>query len=692
VCVRCALWASPLVAALADAPAASQPPAAPPTALPPRPPSLFAPPVAPGGPAPLGVAADWTEHRSPDGRAYWHNGRSGASSWEKPRELLSAVERAETSTPWREHASPDGKPYYYHTVSKESSWTLPEALRVAREAAARAEAVRLGAPMPAQQQQQPPAQQPPAQPQQPQRPPPAAPAPAPAPQVHVRSAAEALLGAAPVAAPAPVHYASEAEAREAFLALLQEAGVGADGSWDKAMRTLVHDPRYGALTSLAKRKAAFNDFVTQRARQEREERRGRERAARAALRAAVEEALTAGLLPAEGAAAVRLRDAERLLAGDPRVALAAAAGLDAREREAAVAEAVAEHQQRLRDAAQAARDACLASFRQALEALAPAVGPETPWRRAQEALGEPAGALWLGGLSRSERLDAFADWARQRQREQQEAAAVARDAQRRQEREARKAFTQLLAAAAAQGRLTARSSWRDFAAACGGEPAYLAVCANAQGSRPRELFQDAVDELGDALSADAQAVAAALGERLQAAPDAPLQEVTSLLSAAGGRAAGVSTQSLELILGDVRAQKEGHAAKQAKRARRAAEDFAAMLRSRALPVGAAWESVRAEVAGEAAYVALEDEAQRRGLYEVHALLLAASGAEPGEVVALQPAEGKGRKEKKRRKRSRSRERKKERDSKSKRRRSRSSSSSSSRSRRKGRGRDRRSHS
>jgi len=154
----------------------------------------------------------------------------------------------------------------------------------------------------------------------------------------------------------------------------------------------------------------------------------------------------------------------------------------------------------------------------------------------------------------------------------------------------------------------------------------------------------------------------------------------------------VSTQSLELILGDVRAQKEGHAAKQAKRARRAAENFAAMLRSRALPVGAAWESVRAEVAGEAAYVALEDEAQRRGLYEVHALLLAASGAEPGEVVALQPAEGKGRKEKKRRKRSRSRERKKERDSKSKRRRSRSSSSSSSRSRRKGRGRDRRSHS
>jgi hypothetical protein len=56
---------------------------------------------------------------------------------QKPKELMSAQERAEASTPWREHAAPDGRKYFYNKDTKESKWTLPDELRVRAHAHSR---------------------------------------------------------------------------------------------------------------------------------------------------------------------------------------------------------------------------------------------------------------------------------------------------------------------------------------------------------------------------------------------------------------------------------------------------------------------------------------------------------------------------------------------------------------------------
>ncbi|XP_062019148.1 pre-mRNA-processing protein 40A isoform X3 [Rosa rugosa] len=82
-------------------------------------------------------ATDWQEHMATDGRRYYFNRSTRQSSWEKPLELMTPLERADASTVWKEYTSADGKKYYYNKVTRESKWTIPEELKLAREQAQR---------------------------------------------------------------------------------------------------------------------------------------------------------------------------------------------------------------------------------------------------------------------------------------------------------------------------------------------------------------------------------------------------------------------------------------------------------------------------------------------------------------------------------------------------------------------------
>ncbi|CAM8979235.1 unnamed protein product [Rhodiola kirilowii] len=80
-------------------------------------------------------SSDWQEHTATDGRRYYYNRKTKQSSWEKPLELMTPIERADASTVWKEFSTPDGKKYYYNKVTKQSKWTIPEELQLAREKA-----------------------------------------------------------------------------------------------------------------------------------------------------------------------------------------------------------------------------------------------------------------------------------------------------------------------------------------------------------------------------------------------------------------------------------------------------------------------------------------------------------------------------------------------------------------------------
>ncbi|MCD7472784.1 hypothetical protein HAX54_014146 [Datura stramonium] len=77
--------------------------------------------------------SDWIEHTSRNGKKYYYNRRTRISSWEKPLELMTEMERADASTDWREFTSPEGRKYYYNNVTRKSKWKMPDEVKLARE-------------------------------------------------------------------------------------------------------------------------------------------------------------------------------------------------------------------------------------------------------------------------------------------------------------------------------------------------------------------------------------------------------------------------------------------------------------------------------------------------------------------------------------------------------------------------------
>lgn len=69
--------------------------------------------------------SDWAEHKDPtSGRTYYHNAKTGATSWEKPAGF-GAASTADASA-WTAVKDPSsGKTYYYNASTGQTSWEVP---------------------------------------------------------------------------------------------------------------------------------------------------------------------------------------------------------------------------------------------------------------------------------------------------------------------------------------------------------------------------------------------------------------------------------------------------------------------------------------------------------------------------------------------------------------------------------------
>jgi len=164
-------------------------------------------------------ASAWTEHTHSDGRRYYYNKVTKASSWDKPDVLKSKEEQLNT-TSWKEYKTADGRDYFFNPVTKQSVWEMPPELKRLR-----------------QEQQEESEEE----------------------KEEEKEEEE--------------EWKTPEEKRAAFRELLEEKDVKVNMKWEEASKLINEDRRFNALASAGERKQEFAVYITQKKKREKEQER-----------------------------------------------------------------------------------------------------------------------------------------------------------------------------------------------------------------------------------------------------------------------------------------------------------------------------------------------------------------------------------------------------------------------------------
>ncbi|CAL0300387.1 unnamed protein product [Lupinus luteus] len=605
---------------------------------------------------------------------FYYNKKTKLSSWEKPYELMTLVERVDASTNWKQYSSPDGRKYYYNKVTKESKWLIPEELKLARAQVEKAavngtypEAILI------------PHSQPSACPQVVEATPgadissltapgdptspvsvapvgtaftnnlqpeitsgsPAFPSVVPqtgtkveeveAPENTVKpsdagvgrdgasvtdiNTAKTLMDGAnnisvqytqgsadgvpaedkedgktdssrektddvasetKAVEPEPLVYVNKMGAKDAFKALLESVNVGSDWTWDRTMRVIINDKRYGALRTLGERKQAFNEYLNQRKKQEVEEKRMKQKKAREDFKKMLEEST-------ELTSSTRWSKAVPIFENDERFK-AVERDRDRRDMYDSFMEDLGNKE---RARAQVERKQNLMEFRMFLESC-DFIKASTQWRKVQDRLEADERC---SRLQKIDRLEIFQDCLHDLAKEEEEQKKIQKEELRKTERKNRDEFRKLMEEHVAAGILTAKTNWRDYHSKVKDLPAYIAAASNTSGSIPKDLFEDVVEEL----------------EKQYNEEKSRIKDAVKLA---------------KLVFDELLERAKEKEEKEAKKRKRLADDFFHLLSSiKDITASSKWEDYRPLIEDSQEFRSIGDENLCKGLFEEYIIQL-----------------------------------------------------------------------
>ncbi|XP_010557530.1 PREDICTED: pre-mRNA-processing protein 40B isoform X2 [Tarenaya hassleriana] len=635
---------------------------------------------------------DWVEHTSTDGRRYFFNKRTKQSTWEKPFELMTQLERADASTNWKEHTSPDGRKYYYNKVTKQSTWSIPEELKIAREQLEKASV------------------------QGPQLEASVNVSKMPSTSIMAFSAASVLssqvslmpstsisnekpVASSELAASACgssslienadeiqlnadsstsqlldntatagasaaetksiaeivdkdkistenfrasdgpsaddvkqdcrsepkgsekntmdgenidsqfegeriqkelVSYANKLEVTDAFKSLLESANVGSDWTWEQAMRVIITDKRYGALRTLGERKQAFNEFLIQKKIEEAEERRVKQNKKCEEFKKMLEECME--LTPS-----TRWSKAVNMFEGDERFK-----ALDReKDRRDIFEDHIDEMKEKERVKALEERKRNIIEYRNFLE-YCDFIKPNSQWRKVQDRLEADERCLHLEKI---DRIEIFQEYLRDLEREEEERKKILKEELKKAERKNRDEFRKLIDEHISTGVLTAKISWRDYLTKVRDSPVYSAIVSNSSGATPKDLFEDAVDDLQKQHRELKSRIKHCLKRgKITLSSASTFDEFK--VSVSEEISFPVSDVNLKLVFDDLLERVKEKEGKEAKKCKRLAEDLVDILRSfKDITASSSWEDCKHLVEGSQECRSVGDEDFRRQTFE-----------------------------------------------------------------------------
>ncbi|KAG2250221.1 hypothetical protein Bca4012_097602 [Brassica carinata] len=662
-------------------------------------------------------ASDWMEHTSADGRKYYYNKQTKQSSWEKPLELMTPLERADASTVWKEFTTAEGRKYYYNKVTKESKWTIPEDLKLAREQAELASAKRshsedestslshiaasssdLAVSTPV-----------------------TAVVPSTSSTIPAHSTSPIPAGLAvpvirppPVASVTPVSAAtSDTEATAMKLDNLPSQGAyesndgapapnnevdykeisvnGKSNMTPAGDKANVEEPMMYATKQEAK--AAFKSLLESvnvqsdwtweqttkvivhdkrygalrtlgERKQAFNEYLGQRKKVEAEERRwrqkkAREEFVKMLEECEELSSSMKWSKALSLFENDERFK-----AVDRpRDREDLFDNYIVELERKEREKAVAEHRQKMAEYRKFLETC-DYIKASTQWRKIQDRLEDDERCSCLEKI---DRLIGFEDYINDLEKEEEELKRVEKEHVRRAERKNRDAFRTLLEEHVAAGILTAKTYWLEYCIEVRDLPQYQAVASNLSGSTPKDLFEEITEELEKQYHEDKSRVKDAMKSRKVSMVSSWVFEDFKSALSEDLSSQPISDINLKLIYNELVERMKEKEEKEARKLQRLAEEFTNLLRTfKEINAASNWEDVKQLVEESQEYRSIGDGNVSRGLFEEYITSLQEKAKEKErkrDEEKSRKEKDKEEKEKRKERREKEREREKERSSK-----------------------------
>ncbi|KAL3141198.1 hypothetical protein ABBQ38_003538 [Trebouxia sp. C0009 RCD-2024] len=304
----------------------------------------------------------------------------------------------------------------------------------------------------------------------------------------------------------------------------------------------------------------------------------------------------------------RYGQARTLFEDDPR--WKAIASVD---REEMFAEHMKERERRKRADEKAARKRKLQDFKELLERTSD-IKASTSWRKA---VGKLEGEPEYEDLSKVDRLEAFEDYMKDLDKQEAEIKEKLKQEKKREERKNREAFSELLREDMDEGFIKPKMRWREYLPRIKDNDVLRAVEKNSSGSRPKELFEEVLEEVDKQWEADRLVLKDVVKtDSISVAIDTTYEDFLEALQAKSSKQiADIKEPMRQLFYQELVGKAKERAAREEAKKAEARDEFTRLLRhTKSLKLDSTWEDIKPDLETHAAFKDIPDEEERQQLF------------------------------------------------------------------------------
>ncbi|GFR81602.1 pre-mRNA-processing factor 40-like protein A [Elysia marginata] len=405
-------------------------------------------------------------------------------------------------------------------------------------------------------------------------------------------------------------FRNKKEAIEAFKCLLKEKEVPSNVSWENAMKLIINDPRYGALKHLNEKKQAFNEYKTQRAKEEKDEQRLRAKQAK--------EDLEQFLLHNEKMnSSIRYWKADTVFGEEE--AWKAVTERDRRELFDDVVHLIAKRE---KEEAKVLRKRNIKVFSEILDSM-PNLTFTTTWSEAQQMLLDNPRFTEdpdLENMDKEDALICFEDHIRLLEQENDDEKERDRRRHKRNQRKNRESFIVLLDELHQQNKLNSMSLWMDLFPIISQDMRF-GLMLGQPGSTPLDLFKFYVEDLKSRFHDEKKIVKEILKDKGFYIEITTTYESFSNAILSDKRSSNLDSGNIKLtynsLLEKAEAREKERLKDEARRLKKLESTFKTMLSKYNIDLDTKWDQIRPKIEHEQAFVSITLEAERIRLFKEH---------------------------------------------------------------------------